>query len=219
MATSNEVETSITNYARLGHAAQELLPDILKELVSVKQSYSTLRSVCLGLRCLKPMEWHIINNAASDGFENFDVNLLYKLCRNLKLVPAPTKGWSYPCDPMAHELTIGDDVERIRRMRNTILHRGNTNVTEIELRQMFQEFKEMARRVETYLAKPSGELVNKFKELEKRSMDPKAEEQFTQTIEILARRETDISEDIKQMKQNQESHNGKICFLYPLIVK
>lgn len=215
MATSSSVdlvETFITNYARLGHAAQELLPELLKEIVRMKQPLQTLRPDCLANSYLKknlrPVEWQKINNAVSNGFDTFDVNLLYKLIRNLQLVSSPTRDWDYPIDPMANELTLGDDIERIRRIRNAILHRGNTKVTHLELEETFKIFKDMAARIEIYLAKPNGELVNKFEELEKRSMDQRAEEQFTQTIENLAKRETDIREDLKQIQIDQERQKG-----------
>jgi hypothetical protein len=69
------------------------------------------------------------------------------------------------------ETTIGDDLERFRKSRNEISHRGNTNVSDQELTEYFTQFKEIAQRLELVLNKKKNELVSEFQNLETCCMD------------------------------------------------
>ncbi|XP_052106519.1 uncharacterized protein LOC127739007 [Mytilus californianus] len=206
MATSTVLnENYITNYARLGHAAQELLPEVLRELLLIKEPPTMLFKDCkankyFADRVLRLVEWQRITNVATDGYSKFDIQLSYKIIRNLNLVTCPTRGWDHPQDPMVHELTIGDDVERIRRQRNEILHKGETKVTDKDLAEYFSVFKGLAIRLENYLGKPQGHFLSKFEQLETRCMDQKSEEQFIQTIKNLVKNEEDIKDEVGRVR-------------------
>ncbi|CAG2217063.1 unnamed protein product [Mytilus edulis] len=96
----------------------------------------------------------MINNVRTNGYVNFDIPLIYKLVRNLNLVPSPTNGWDFHTPPAANEILPGDDIERIRRTRNEILHRGNAQLSDFDLTDYFTTFKAIAVRLEAYLGKP-----------------------------------------------------------------
>ncbi|XP_063420340.1 uncharacterized protein LOC134705551 [Mytilus trossulus] len=207
MATSSALnENFITNYARLGHAAQELLPEVLRELLLFLESPAMLFKDCQAnknladRRILRPVEWQRITNVATDGYSKFDIQLSYKIIRNLNLVPCPTRDWDHPNDPMVHELTIGDDIERIRRLRNEILHKGETKVTDKDLAEYFSIFKGLAKRLENYLGKPYGHFLSKFENLETCCMDQKSEEHFIQTIKDLVKSEEDIKDEVGRVR-------------------
>jgi hypothetical protein len=198
----------MTNYARLGHAAQELLPDMLRELILLKEPTNKLILDCNANRYLKrtlrQIEWLCINNVINNEYSNFDVPLLYKLIRNLNLVPQPTANWDFPRDPMGNELTIGDDVERIRRKRNDILHRANVNVDETELSENFSLFKSVASRLEVYMGKPNGYFGHKCEWLETCCMDSQAQEQFLQKMKEFAENEKDVQDDVRKVQTDIE---------------
>lgn len=171
--------SSSTNYARIGHAAQQLFPDILQELITLKEPPNKLShdvNTCTDKYLktnLRPGEISLINGVIQKGYADFDIALIYKLVRHLKLIPPPTQGWASSCDPCPTDITPGDDLERIRKLRNEILHRGNAHVTDTEISQFFTQFKDIARRLESYLGKKPGEFVDKFINLEKCCIDEK----------------------------------------------
>ncbi|CAC5359144.1 unnamed protein product [Mytilus coruscus] len=144
---SSTVSTSstIANYARLGLASQNELPNMLRELLLIKEPphllEAHLHNNSFLSRNLKAYEWNIIRTVRENSYHDFDVPLMYKIIRNLNLVPSPSQGWDNDTQPSAFEITIGDDVERIRRIRNEIVHRGNTNVQDSELAKYFSTFK------------------------------------------------------------------------------
>ncbi|CAC5424500.1 unnamed protein product [Mytilus coruscus] len=142
-----------TNYARFRHAIQFELSNILRELLLIKEPTNLLeghvRNNNFLKKNLRQREWNIIKNIGSNLYQDFDVSLMYKIIRNLNsIVQSPTKGWDNPTGPSVSEITIGDDIERINRIRNDFAHRGNTKVIESELANNFAIFKKIAMRFE-----------------------------------------------------------------------
>ena len=177
MATAGNVNVSQkTHYARLGHASQNLIPHILQELLLHFEDPTTICNKCQSHSYLNNRltteEWKKIKNASIKGYVNFDIPLVYTILRNINVnVVQPTVGWNCNRDPGPNETTIGDDLERCRRTRNDIIHRGNTVVTDQELEDYFNIFKGIAGRFEIILRKLPGEFVNEFENLEICSMD------------------------------------------------
>ncbi|CAC5356477.1 unnamed protein product [Mytilus coruscus] len=202
---SSSGSTQVTNYARIGHAAQQLLPEILQDLISIREPTTLLHSHVTNnsflSRTLKQHEWSVISNVNLNGYANFDVPLIYKLVRNLNLVPKPKQGWDYKNPPQQSEITPGDDIECIRRVRNEIFHRGNSSVSATELALYFNVFRDIAGRLEIYLGKPGGNFVNKFNLLENCCMDEETEEIYLKRLDDLKRREKDVSEKVHNVEE------------------
>ncbi|XP_071181296.1 uncharacterized protein [Mytilus edulis] len=217
MASSSSSVVSgswLTNYARIGHAAQQLFPDILQELITIKEPPQRLsHDVNTNWYLSKHLgsgEWSMINDVVKKGYTNFDIPLIYKLVRNLKLVLPPTQGWDHSSAPCLTEVTTGDDLERIRRLRNEILHRGNAQVTDTELSQFFTQFKDIAGRLETYMGKQTGEFVDKFTYLETCCMDEETSNMYIRRLESLKKRDEDcqkrlhaVEEDVDALKKKE----------------
>jgi hypothetical protein len=182
-----------TNYARLGHASQSLIPNLLQQLLLFYEPTSRILNDCFSNsyleKKLNPIEWLKIRKANTDDYADFDIPLIYKLLRNLKLIPPPTRGWEPQGGPVLTETTIGDDLERFRKSRNDILHRGNTNVSDQELTEYFTQFKEIAQRFELVLNKKTNELVSEFQNLETCCMDGISE----QILANLAKKEKEFT--------------------------
>lgn len=86
--------------------------DLFKEINSCPALLShkqKLRQDQLNLCFLQP--------PAEPDYRKFDVTLPYTLLRNLCTSLKPTKGWGTQPD----DIQIGDDIERLRLFRNTIL--------------------------------------------------------------------------------------------------
>ncbi|CAC5371900.1 unnamed protein product [Mytilus coruscus] len=157
---------NITNFVRLCIVIQTELPNILRELLLVKEPSkflnSHIRSNSYLSKQLRPFEWKVIGTVNTKQYADFDVALMYKIIRNLNLVPPPTQGWDNHIPPTSTETTIGDDVERIRRSRNDIVHNVNTNISVVELNNRFSLFKDIASRLGVYLNK---EYVSKIEDV------------------------------------------------------
>ncbi|CAG2198591.1 BTBD15 [Mytilus edulis] len=195
---SSIVSTSstIANYARLGLASQNELPDMLRELLLIKEPPHLLEAHINNnsflSKNLKAYEWNIIKTVRENSYRDCDVPLMYKIIRNLNIVPNPTQGWDNNTPPSASEITIGDDVERIRRIRNEIVHRGNTNVQDSELANYFSTFKRIANRLESYLSKPEREFVSKIEIAETCCLDKDTEQQYLERLNELAEHEKQL---------------------------
>ena len=217
MATASNVGVSHkTHYARLGHASQDLIPKMLQELLFSLEHPGQLYQNCithpdLKRKGLSSDEWNKINAASTKGYVNFDIPLVYTILRNINTRFAPpTRGWNCDPDPFAHETTIGDDLERCRRTRNQIIHRGNTVVTDQELDDYFDQFKGIADRLETVLNKNPGEFVAKFDNLKKCCMDETTEKIYLENIRDLAENAKEMEEIyLERIKQLEEIEREK----------
>ncbi|CAC5363450.1 ANK [Mytilus coruscus] len=183
--------STFTNYARLGLATQNELSNLLRELLLKKKS-THISAVDLNKNSylsnnLNAQEWIIIQNVRRNKYNEFDVPLMYKIIRNLNLVPMPTQGWGNP--PVATDIAIGDDIERIRQIRNAIVHRGNTKVTDHELTMYFSVFKDIASRFESYLMKTNREFVSKIEDAETCCIDKDTEQTYLKQLNKLAEKE------------------------------
>lgn len=99
----------------------------------------------------------------SDSYKSLDISLLYKLVKMFPCVPNPTQGWGQK--PTKNDLSISDDIERIRILRNNAAHRSNTRVDQDDFNDFFLQFHEIARR-------SSMDVDHKLTELETTSLDP-----------------------------------------------
>ena len=202
MATAS-APSNKTNFARLGHACQDVIPKMWQTILLIYESPKDIHNDCKSIR-LTPSENQKIREAVIHGYSDFDVPLLHKLFRNLisnnPINPLPqfvnpTKIYSHPNGPSDTELTIGDDLERCRRKRNDILHRGNANITDQEMANEFQLFKEIAGRLENFLNKPNfpqHNFVDEFENLETCCMDEETEAKYAKNLEILIKKELDV---------------------------
>ncbi|XP_052069151.1 interferon-induced helicase C domain-containing protein 1-like [Mytilus californianus] len=206
MATASSSGVSHkTHYARLGHASQLLIPNMLKEVldhfIPPNTIYKTV-SKCNKLNNrLKPGEWAKIRDAATKGYSEFDISLIYTILRNLYPNIQPSSGWNHPNDPMPHEVSLGDDMERCRRSRNHILHRGNTTVTDTEIDDIFTDFKLIAERLEVLLGKQNREFSSQFENLRTCCMDENTERMYLDQLRELMEKEKDTLESIQALEE------------------
>ena len=186
-----------TNYARLGHASHSLIPKLLQQLLLFYEPTTGILNDCLNNSYLKNKlnanEWINICKASTEGYADFDIPLIYKLLRNLKLIPPPTRGWEPRGGPVLTETTIGDDLERFRNSRNKIdhkvVHKGNTHFLDQELTEYFTQFKEIAQRLQLVLNKKKNEFVSEFQNLETCCMDG----DYEQILANLANKEKEFT--------------------------
>lgn len=201
-----DTASTVTNYARLGVATQNELPNILRELIFIKEPPQLLEAHLNNnsylSRNLRAYEWNIIRTVCTNQYNEFDVPLMYKIIRNLNLVPRPTQGWDNQTPPSSTEITIGDDIERIRRIRNEIVHRGNTNVHDHELANYFSFFKDIARRLEVALMLTNREFVSKIENAETCCIDEDTERHYIKRLRKLEKYETALAINFAEVRKD-----------------
>lgn len=223
MATAGNVAASQkTRYARLGHASQNLIPYILQKLLLHFEDPNAIYNKCLGNSYLENRlsaeEKKKVKNASKNGYVNFDIPLVCTILRNINgnIVP-PTRGWFCNADPGPNETTIGDDLERCRRTRNYIIHRGNTDVTDKELEDYFEIFTGVAGRLEKILGILPGEFVNEFETLKVCCMDENTENTYIDNLRVLAQKakqaEEVYFEKIRQLEKRERENEERISEL------
>ncbi|KAL3882988.1 hypothetical protein ACJMK2_029289 [Sinanodonta woodiana] len=117
-----------TNFARICRIVVDVFRDILWQVLThkikptdlpilVRNNQDKLKSLDVEINA-----WLMgISSSSSQipSAEKFDVSSLYTLIRNLcRTIPAPTRGWGHL--PLAGGITLGDDIERVRKFRNTL---------------------------------------------------------------------------------------------------
>ncbi|CAG2209329.1 unnamed protein product [Mytilus edulis] len=137
------IEESLTNtesekrelYSRLSIPIIETFPnilrDIIKKIMPAKQMYQKTK--------IKELQH-------PNSYDSLDVTSIYQLLRQFKLIQSPTKGWGNL--PGKVDINVGDDVERIRWLRNKIVHRSNTKVDKKEFNEIFEEFCDIGYRMD-----------------------------------------------------------------------
>ena len=215
MATAS-APSNKTNFARLGHACQDVIPKMWQTILLIYESPKDIHNDCNRSNYLRKLltksEFAKIRRAATDGYTNFDVPLLYKLFRNLNLksptpplpkYDKPTRDYDHPNGPSSTDFTIGDDLERCRNKRNDILHRGNANITDQEMTNEFKLFKEIAERLEILFNKPNClhyNFVDEFQDIETCCMDEEMEAEYVRKLEDLIKRDQDVFERLSLLE-------------------
>lgn len=82
-------------------------------------------------------------------YSKFDVTLLYRLIRNLCPTLKPSKDWGK--EPKTTDLTIGDDIERIRLFRNKhYAHAESAKIPDSEFTDLWNEGKSLIHRIQIF---------------------------------------------------------------------
>lgn len=182
--------SSRTNFVRLGLVAEKELPNLLREILLKKEPPDLLEDHLhknnFLTRIFNEREWEIIKNASTNQYSDFDIPLMYKIIRNLKLVHAPAGEWHNKIPPVGCDTGVGDDVQRIRWIWNDIIYmyRENVNLTDAELQNYFSFLHDIAGRLEHFLEKPK-QLVQIFKTIQTCQIDQETEQRCLSWVKDL----------------------------------
>ncbi|XP_071145976.1 uncharacterized protein [Mytilus edulis] len=139
----------------------------------------------------------------------FDISLLYKLCRNtLGLIP-PKQGWN--CLPNPGDLTKSDDIERLHQHRNKVSHMGQG-----KLENFNKEFKDLS---EAIVRLGGGKFEKEVKRIKTLKIDDlendrihNIEDITLESLELIR----SIKKDTEETKKSQRNQNGAPFFLCKL---
>jgi hypothetical protein len=184
-----------TNYARLGLVVVDIFPNILREImrsnIAPEVLYRHIRKQHKNNPSVFDKMTHeeriSLNTLTNRTYDNIDFITMYKLLRSFSLLDDPTQGWGK--QPTNADVTISDDVERLRIARNKIVHRIKADINSIEMSDYFSTIVHITQRIYTYLGKGFAREVLNF---QTHCMDSEMEQKYYQALKDI--------EDIKGSK-------------------
>jgi hypothetical protein len=175
-------------YARLGLVVVDIFPNILREImrsnILPEVLYRKIRK-----RKNKPSvfdkmtyEERVSLNTLTNGtYDNIDFVTLYKLMRLLSILDDPKQGWGKP--PTNTDVAISDDVERLRFIRNNIVHRIKANIDLFEMLDYFSNIVNITQRIDTNLGKlPDQGFAREVLNFQTHCMNPEMEQSYYQAL-------------------------------------
>ena len=79
--------------------------------------------------------------------DDFDTSMLYFMLRNghiLDVNENPTRGWGN--EPGVYDMSVGDDIERVKLLRNKLCHSSSAAMTERDFNSFIKDAKDILHR-------------------------------------------------------------------------
>ncbi|XP_062597051.1 uncharacterized protein LOC134258501 [Saccostrea cucullata] len=193
-----------SRFAKLGMAINEELTqacrDVLEMEVPPGLVYSKVKASSIYKKIRPEQELRLIG-AKTDGYKEFDITLLYTLIRNIcTTIPRPTKGWGGNSMPSVGETTIGDDVERIRLIRNNMFeHISSASTSQSEFDDTWQIITNVCQRLQTYTKK---DYMSGLSNIQSQALEEENEKAIIENLEASYKSITDLMEKMSSL----ESH-------------
>jgi hypothetical protein len=137
---------------------REILSDVLHSQIQPKDLYQKIQSNSKLMNGnekekLSPEQLSLCNipSPRAPDYSDFDITLLYKLLRNLCPTLKPTKKWGQK--PNSTDENIGDDIERLRFLRNDLLaHTKSYSVPENAFKSTWSMLEDIFKRMQKFFA-------------------------------------------------------------------
>ncbi|XP_062595325.1 uncharacterized protein LOC134256657, partial [Saccostrea cucullata] len=147
-----------SRFAKLGMAINEELTQACRDVLELEVPpglvYNKVKASSI-YKKIRPEQELCLIGAKADGYKEFDITLLYTLIRNIcTKIPRPTKGWGGNTMPSVGETTIGDDIERIRMIRNTMFgHISSASTSKADFDDTWSVIADICQRLQSYTKK------------------------------------------------------------------
>ncbi|XP_062607193.1 uncharacterized protein LOC134268980, partial [Saccostrea cucullata] len=213
-ASAQELEGR-TRFAKLGMATNDVLNkayrDILESEVPPCYIESKVNSLSNKKRRdlkLNSDQEDLLIKAKNSGYSDFDISLTYKMIRNIcSTIPKPTKG-EWGKEPATGEVTVGDDIERIRSIRNRLTaHVNSASTPQTEFDDTWSSMSDICQRLETFTGKKYSDNLNEIKKLTLRREDEDAIIKNVKMQEILEKMKSNVLEFEELLKPKEGSTN------------
>ncbi|XP_062593241.1 uncharacterized protein LOC134254721 [Saccostrea cucullata] len=216
--TKMRIAAGRTRFAKLGMATNDVLNqaygDILEMEVPPSVIYNKVKASSIYKR-LRPEQEHLLQNAQLLGYKNFDISLTYTLIRNIcKKIPKPTKGkWGE--EPAAGEVTVGDDIERIRSIQNGLTANvSSASTPQTEFKDTWLMMSNICKRLETFTGK---KYLDKLNYIQKLTLKEEDEDDIIEKVKMESQLEMmkKIMADVKKIKEavlrSESKHEVQVC--------
>lgn len=156
--TSTTLSQKQLNFARFAIVCIDINKLPLKDILTIsippldlKKKIKTKRkSLLTGKYQLNPDQRNKCYYNSSPDYSTFDITLLYKLIRNLCPLLEPTNKWGK--QPVSTDVDVGDDIERIRCLRNSelVAHSASAEISDDTFKNHWSDVKCIIQRCQQY---------------------------------------------------------------------
>ena len=162
----------------------QTLRDLLLKEVSPSQIFNKVIQINHVVKTLRKDQINKITNAKTQGYKDFDITLLYTLLRNVcQNITPPSQNWGVSSMPSPNEVTVGDDIERIRLIRNNVFgHISEAAISNTEFKEYWSIISGICTRIQTLLNK---DYVKRLQDAEECTIDSNVESKYTELIKSL----------------------------------
>ena len=198
-----------TRFCRLSLVIIDKLTQILRDLLhdEVHPSQILNKVNQLGhLKKLRADQIDVIRDANTRGYQDFDITLLYTLLRNVcQNIPSPSQNWGVSDMPSPNEFTVGDDIERIRLIRNKLFgHIPEAAISETEFKDYWSIISDICTRMQALL---NIDYPKRLQDAKSCSIDSETENKYLELIRKMAEEEKttrDILQNIQSTLTGEE---------------
>lgn len=181
--------TGRSKYTKAMIIAKDVFPKILIEYIDNPQNpmppqtlHAMVKRDKFIITKLSHDEMRILPTLMSVGYKKFDFSLLYKLIRYFNLVNPPNRGWGN--QPQGNDIDVGDDIERLRKSRNSIVHMPRAELSMVEEQEFYNLTLEAAKRADYFLRKhPDHGFQKEIMDIQIKSLDSETEEKYIKALE------------------------------------
>ena len=202
------------NYARLSRAIVNFMTFILRELLTLYILPTDIERKALPfgstkLKNLCAEQWDLIHKSNIYGYNDFDITLLYALLRNVcTTVQKPSTKWGRNDLPKSNEVTLGDDIERIRIVKNCLQsHTPTTQLKDSEFEDYWKILRDVCLRLDSLFNKKYTDDLDRLKTI---CMNPALQKKYSDNLKLLMDREIENSREIKKRTQQILEHTSQI---------
>ena len=193
-----------TRFCRLSLVIIDELTQILRDLLHNEVHPSLIYNKVIQrnyLSKLRPEQVVVIKNANTHGYQEFDITLLYTLLRNVcQHMPSPSQNWGVSTMPSPNEVTVGDDIERIRLIRNKLFgHIPEAAISETDFKDYWSIISDICTRMQALLNK---DYAKRLQDAKSCSIESETENKYLELIRKMAEEEK-ATRDILQNIQSK----------------
>ncbi|XP_062586994.1 uncharacterized protein LOC134248596 [Saccostrea cucullata] len=203
-----------SRFAKLGMATNDVLNQAYRDILEMEVSPSDIEKKAKAsaiYKRLRTEQEHLLLDAKHSGYKNFDISLTYTLIRNIcSTIPKPTKGkWGE--EPAAGEFTVGDDIERIRSIRNSLTaHVSSASTPQTEFTYTWTMMSDICQRLETLTGK---KYLDSLKDIHKLALKEEGEDTIKAIIEKFAKDQHEQHELLKTVVSDVQELKSQIMTL------
>ncbi|KAL3846992.1 hypothetical protein ACJMK2_017932, partial [Sinanodonta woodiana] len=149
---SESVSSEENNLLRLIYVIKKPCTECLRHVLQINvPSYTDVKhavssnQIKLQKRLKKEQQSKLFpNSMIRPDFDVYqcDMSLLYTIIRNVSSVNPPTTGWGNPVNNQPREVSIGANVERLRTLRNDIIHDDRHEITDSDFDNFWTDIEE-----------------------------------------------------------------------------
>ena len=154
---------------------------------------------------LNPHQVATINAVVNTGnYNNFDMSIIYFLLRNMCPQLVPSSGWGQSIQ--AHDITIADDIEQLRELRNLMYgHASCASLSNLDYQTFINDIHIICNRFDNYSDVNNQPLYsgktysNQLLTVELKCIDATIHPQYVNQLNILHQRELNMDGQIKNL--------------------